>query len=219
MSYMPDRRSVLPALLLCLSVCAAVTPLVAQNEDDSDFVLVREDHPITLHERWINYPGKQPAILSREVKSEFLVNASIYKILAIIQDESQIRNWQRNVEKFKIYRKADSTCWDEYTYHDAPWPVSDQDHYLTYKLVETKPGEEIQIRFESASNESVPIYDGVTRLVLNGSWLMQQLGPGKAKVVYRVQSVPSGAPRLLTDPVVRSNLMSSIKSLKELAEK
>lgn len=215
MSYVPDLRSV----SLALAFSATVLTSAAQNDDD-EFVLVREEPHISLHERWINYPGKVPAVPSREVKGEFHVNASIYSVLKLLRDESKIHDWQNHIGGFKVYPQPDTNVWHEYTYYDAPWPVTDQDHFVKYTLTEKIPGQEILITFVSEVNDKLaPAIDGVTRLEINGSWLMQQLGPNKAKVTYRVQSMPGGAPRMLTDPVVRNNMMSSIRSLKELAER
>ena len=45
---------------------------------------MKEEAPIFIYERWITFPGKVPAVKAREVKSEFLINASIYKILSIL---------------------------------------------------------------------------------------------------------------------------------------
>lgn len=187
---------------------------------DAEFVLIREEPSITLHERWINYPGKVPPVPAREVKGEFEVNASIYHILALIKDEKKIHDWQNHIGEFKVFASPDTNVWHEYTYYDAPWPVHDQDHYLKYKVIKSDPGKEVLIEFISDVNHKrAPVVEDVTRLEINGSWRMEQLAPGKARVTYRVQSMPGGAPRMITDPVVRSNMMSSIKSLKELAER
>ncbi|MBK7650853.1 MAG: hypothetical protein IPJ20_09010 [Flammeovirgaceae bacterium] len=53
---------------------------------------------------------------------------------------------------------------------------------------------------------------------LAGSWLFEQVTPTQVKVTYRILSMPSSIPRMFTDPVVRSNLLSTIKALSKLAE-
>jgi hypothetical protein len=64
-----------------------------------------------------------------------------------------------------------------------------------------------------------PVNEDVTRLELSGSWRLEQVTPQQVKVTYRILSMPSSIPRMFTDPVVRSNLMSTIKALTGLAEK
>lgn len=191
----------------------------SQDYKDVKFDLVKEEAPIFIYERWITFPGKVPAVKAREVKSEFLVNASMYKILSILKDESKIKIWQKHVSDFKVYPQRDTTFWLEYSYHDIPWPVSDQDHFLRYDLEETIPGKELFIKFESAIDPKLaPVESDVTRMELSGSWRLEQISPQQVKATYRILSMPSSIPRMFTDPVIRSNLMSTIKALTTLAE-
>jgi hypothetical protein len=192
---------------------------LAQNHEAVKFELVKQDSPIFVHERWITFPGKIPAVKAREVKSEFLIQASIYTILKLLKDESKIKIWQKHVSEFKVYPQPDTTYWLEYSYHDIPWPVSDQDHFLKYMLTEQVPGKKLFITFESVVNDKLaPIEKGVTRMELAGSWTLEQVNAKHVKVTYRILSMPSHIPRMFTDPVIRSNLMSTIKALTKLAE-
>jgi hypothetical protein len=191
----------------------------AQVAEVEKFDLVKEDSPIFVYERWITFPGKVPAVKAREVKGEFLINTSMYKLVSILKDESKIKIWQKHVSDFKVHPQRDTTYWLEYSYHDIPWPVSDQDHFLRYDLVEKIPGKEIFIKFESVIDPKLaPVESGVTRMELSGSWRLEQLSPHQVKVTYRILSMPSSIPRMFTDPVIRSNLMSTVKAVTKLAE-
>lgn len=201
---------------LCLIV---IGPLQAQDSEIEKFELVKEDSPVFVYERWITFPGKVPAVKAREVKGEFLINGSIYTILSIIKNESQIKDWQNHVSDFKVHLQPDTTYWMEYSYHDLPWPVSDQDHFIRYSLIEKYPHKELIINFESVNNTKLaPEKNGVTRLELSGSWRLEQLSPQQAKITYRILSMPGTIPRMFTDPIIRSNLMSTMKALTKLAE-
>jgi START domain len=191
----------------------------AQIAEVEKFDLVKEDSPIFIYERWITFPGKVPAVKAREVKCEFLVNTSMYNVLSILKDESRIKIWQKHVSDFKVHHQPDTSFWLEYSYHDIPWPVSDQDHFLRYDLVEKTSGQELFIAFQSVINPKLaPIENGVTRMELAGSWRMEQVAPQQVKVTYRILSMPSSIPRMFTDPVIRSNMMSTVKALTKLAE-
>lgn len=204
-------------LLLFFSFFAST--LHGQNSPIEKFDLVKEDSPIFVYERWITFPGKVPAVKAREVKGEFLINASMYEILTILKDEAKIKIWQSHVDQFKVYPQPDTSYWFEYSYHDIPWPVSDQDHFLRYEVEEVIQGKELFIRFESVVNPKLsPVKKGVTRMELAGSWKLEQLSQKHVKVTYRILSMPSSIPRMFTDPVIRSNLMSTIKALTKLAE-
>jgi len=144
----------------------------------------------------------------------------MYSILDLLKDESKIKIWQKHVSDFKVHLQPDTTWWLEYSYHDIPWPVSDQDHFLKYVLAEQIPGKQLFITFESVVNSKLaPVEKGVSRMELSGSWTLEQVNEDQVKVTYRILSMPSHIPRIFTDPVIRSNLMSTIKALTHLAEK
>jgi hypothetical protein len=196
-----------------------IGPLQAQVSEVEQFILVKEDSPVFVYERWITFPNKVPEVRAREVKGEFLINGSIYQILSILKDESKIKLWQSHVSNFRVHLLRDTTNWMEYSYHDLPWPVSDQDHFIRYTLMKNYPDKELVISFESAIDARLaPEKKGVTRLELSGSWRMEQLSPQQAKITYRILSMPGTIPRMFTDPIIRSNLMSTIKALTRLAE-
>lgn len=211
------KTHLLVSYLLLLLIVAINTH--AQNHENVKFDLVKEDAPVFIYERWITFPGKVPAVKAREVKSEFLINTSMYEILSILKDESKIKVWQKHVSDFKVYPQSDTAFWFEYSYHDIPWPVSDQDHFLRYDLTEKIPGKELFIAFQSVLDPKLaPVYKGVTRMELAGSWRFEQVTEHQVKVTYRILSMPSSIPRIFTDPVIRSNMMSTIKALTKLSE-
>lgn len=196
-----------------------LTAVFAQEKDPEGFVLVRREAEIEVKERWVNFPGKTPAVVAREVKSEFPIRCKVDDIVAILQNDKLIEEWQAHVSKHKVY-PVDSAHWFEYSYHDVPWPVSDQDSFLEYHMNVIKPGELIIIQFQSIKNhELAPVDEDVNRMELFGSWRLEKISPGLIRVTYRIQSMPGSMPRIVTDPVIRSNLMSTIKSLTELAER
>jgi hypothetical protein len=206
------------ALVVLLGGFLITSPVVAQKNAEQ-FVLVRQDPPVFMYERWIIFPESQPPQEAREVKCEFVIQGSIYKMLDLLKDGSKVRIWQTHVSKFKYFPQPDTTFWLEYSYHDIPWPVSDQDHFLEYHVTEKKPGKELFITFKSRPDAVLaPKNKGVTRMILAGSWTMEELSPGKCKVTYRILSMPVGIPRIFTDPVIRSNMMSTIKALMELSK-
>jgi hypothetical protein len=207
------------SLLFLLVFLVVIPDSNAQDKFPEGFALVKRDGDIAIYERWIIFPDSDPPQEAREVKGEFTAQSSIYKVLALIKDKTKIKIWQKHVSEFRVYPQPDTTFWLEYSYHDIPWPVSDQDHFLEYQLYERKPAEEFFLMFKSRKDPVLaPKQNGVTRMILSGSWRLQQVSPNQVKVTYRILSMPIGIPRLFTDPVIRSNLMSTIQALKRLAE-
>jgi len=178
---------------------------------ESIFVLVREDQPVQIFERWIVLPNSTTK--AREVKGEFEVTSTLAEAIRLLQDERRIQQWQKHVSEFKVYPTTDSMRWREYSYHDIPWPVSDQDHFLEYRFDPTSTADRIIIHFESVTDAKVaPERDGVTRLKLRGSWEFSRAGDKKIKAVYRIISTPLNIPRMITDPVIRNNMMNTIRN-------
>jgi hypothetical protein len=197
----------------CLEVCGQ------SSADEKGFTRVKEKDDISIYERWITFPKSSPPVEAREVKSVFYANATIAEGYALLRDETKIQKWQSHVSKFKVYPQTDTT-WYEYSYHDIPWPVSDQDHFLIYEIEEHIPRQRMFITFESVTNPTLgPVDDDAARMTLAGSWMFEAQGD-KLKITYRILSMPSGIPRIFTDPVIRNNMMTTIKEyVKILNEK
>jgi hypothetical protein len=122
------------------------------------------------------------------------------------------------VSEFEVYKQPDTTFWFEYSYHDIPWPVSDQDHLLVYTLSAPGPGV-LMLNFQSKVDDVLaPVRKGVTRMQLSGSWKLEQISQNRVKVTYRILSRPIGIPKFLTDPIIRSNIMTTIEEYIALLE-
>jgi hypothetical protein len=205
-------------LLLAFTLVAGSNKNV-QGQGKDGFVLLKKENRICIYERWVTFPKSKPAIKAREVKGEFVVNSSIYEALALVKNERKIKIWQTHVSEFKVFLQADTTWWYEYSYHDIPWPVSDQDHFLIYKL-SVLPDNNLLVTFESKTNTLLaPVRDDADRMALSGSWLFEKLNAHKTKVTYRIISMPSSIPKFITDPVIRRNMINTIESYVAILEK
>lgn len=178
---------------------------------DTAFTLIKKDGPIAIYERWVKFPGSNPSVTAREVKGVFTFNNSTQAALNLIKNEEKINEWQKHVSEFKVIPHRDSSLWYEYSYHDIPWPVSDQDHFLEYKIT-VNNGNELIINFSTKSdNKLAPVRKGVTRMKLTGSWTLEQISASKTKATYRIMSMPGNIPTWLTDPIIHRNIMITIK--------
>lgn len=194
-------------------------PSLSQTGTNDGFELVRNEDNILIYERWVTFPGSDPPVLAREVKSEFFIRATVTAAVALIRDETKISVWQHHVSEFKVYPQTDS-IWHEYSYHDIPWPVSDQDHFLEYTVEDPIEDDGIFITFRTVENRTLaPLRKNVSRMTLSGSWYLQEAGDGKIKATYRILSMPGSLPRFITDPVIRNNLMSTVRSYIDTLEK
>jgi hypothetical protein len=190
----------------------------AQGNDYGEFQLVKRSGEISLYERWIEIPGEEVK-QAREVRSIFYYKNSINAGLYLLKDQARGRKWQEHVSEFRVYPQRDTSIWHEYSYHDVPWPVNDQDHFMEYRISSCNP-QQLLISFKSKVNkELAPERKGVTRMMLTGSWLFEETTTGRVKVTYTIFSMPLGIPRMITDPIVRTNMVSTIEDFVALVEK
>lgn len=203
-------------LQLMLVCCCLLTQVNGQSDDG--FTLVREEDSIFVYERWVKFPGSNPPQDAREVKGVFTAQSTMGELIKLLKDPKWVMKSQRHVSEFKVHPLPIDTAWLEYSYHDIPWPVSDQDHFLKY-TIERSSEDEIFLVFESTKNDKLaPVRSGVDRMNLVGSWTIQQLSNEKIKATYRIISQPSNIPRIFTDPIIRRNIVVTIKSIIEILE-
>jgi hypothetical protein len=209
-------RKILILQFLLLPIINAVS-----QSAEPEFELVRknQERNISIYERWIIFPGSNPPVKAREVKGDFFVHSTVPKALALLKDEKRIFSWQSHVSEFKTYCTSDTITWNEYSYHDIPWPVSDQDHFLEYTIQPGSSSEKIKIVFQSKVNAAVaPVREDANRMELYGTWTFEKIDEQKIKASYTILSKPSHIPRIFTDPVIRNNLMSTIQSFIDILE-
>lgn len=189
--------------------------LCAQPDDGDNFQVVKKSGDITLYERWISLPEGTQA---REVKSVFYYNSSIIAGFRLLKDPSKRMKWQGHVSEYRLYPQRDTTHWYEYSYHDVPWPVSDQDHFMEYRLASCDETQ-LLISFKSSVDKQIaPERKGVTRMKLSGSWLLEKVSDDRVKVTYRISSTPLDIPRMITDPIVRGNMVGTIENFVAMVE-
>jgi hypothetical protein len=196
--------------MFCPAICAWA-------QEKGEFNLVKKEGTVCLYERWLTYPLSDPPVKSREVKGEFYYNNTVTEGLRLVRDDKRAQQWQSSIAEFKIYLSRDTSTWLEYSYHDIPWPMSDQDHFMEYKVYHA--GKMLMISFESrVNNKLAPEREGVNRIYLSGSWTMEQISPTRVKVTYRVLSKPVGIPKIFADPFIRGNFMTSFQDFIALME-
>ncbi|HEY0740620.1 MAG TPA: hypothetical protein VGD40_04125 [Chryseosolibacter sp.] len=207
----------LKLLAIALVISLQIGPVLAQVPDDNEgFNLVKEKDNISIYERWRFFPKTDPPVEAREVKGVFYAKTDFKEAVALLKNEKLIYEWQSHVSKFKVYPQTDTT-WFEYSYHDIPWPVADQDHFLIYEI-QHESKELVYVTFESITNDKLaPVDEDAHRMRLAGSWLFEK-EKDRIKITYRIYSFPSSIPRIFTDPVIRSNMMSTIKEYIKLVE-
>jgi len=129
--------------------------IFAWAQEKEEFTLVKKEGAVCLYERWMTYPLSDPPVKSREVKGVFYYNNTVTAGLRLVRDDKRAQLWQSSIAEFKVFPSRDTLTWHEYSYHDIPWPMSDQDHFMEYKVAGNHAGNMLKISFESRVNKTL----------------------------------------------------------------
>lgn len=177
------------------------------------FKLVKTEDGVSLYERWYSIGNGKTA---RELKAVFTVRNDRSVMVSLLQNQSKGLEWNTGASQYAV-RNLTYSNWITYICYDLPWPLDDQDCVLQYNRADAS-GRTV-INFGSAAHAEFPVKSDISRIPnIKGRWLFSSLG-GVTNVEYYITTTPSATlPRSITDPVVRSNLISGMARLKKLAE-
>jgi hypothetical protein len=202
--------------LLTFILLLSAKQLSGQSSSESEYSVVRQDEKIVLYERWRDFPGTTTK--ARDLKIVFSVVTTPEKMLTAILDEKKLKEWQENLDEYKVTPQND-TAWFTYSYYKMPWPLTDQDYFAHYRVLE-KNATRIVIKFEPSENKQLaPVREKIDRMPAYGKWTLEKTTTGKTKVTYTITGKPVNIPRAVTDNLVRNNFMKTINALIVTAEK
>lgn len=198
------------SFLLCFITITAMPQAVCANA----FTLVKSEKNISLYEREVIHKDMKV----REVKVEVMVKTSANALLAFLQNDKQIKQWNPKIEYVQI-QPGSVTNWITYTKIDLPWPLSDQDMVVQYK-VQKHTNNEALVVFNSIGCSAFPEKNNISRVHhVAGTWQLIPVNDKMSKVVYCIRSErKSSIPKSISDPFIRDNLMQSMNNLKTILE-
>jgi len=203
--------------LIILITILSVWHKYSRCENNSDFMILKEENGIQLSSRWIPAPGNRE---TREIKAAFEVEAAPSVIIELLRSEQQALIWMRGVKEVRMHSTGNPAEWYAYLLYNIPWPFNKQDCIIHYQLTSDSGEGQIVLKLEGTP-DYVAVRDGIERIShLNGSWKISQTEIDKCRVEYTVYSIQKARfPRWATDPIIQNNLILTMVSFKELAAK
>lgn len=200
------------ALVACLCLCPRLSRA-------ADFKFIKKDATTSLYERWVkNTSGNQV----RELQAVFFCKGSISEVVATLQNASLGKKWNTKASIYKIVATGNTNQWVNYVKYDMPAMMDDQDCCLLYSLPANYHAAmtRCEIRFVSAKSEAFPTASGVSRISgVKGSWLLEKVDDSRIKITYTISSNRNpNIPRMVSDPIIRDNLLTSMNQFKKLIE-
>ena len=201
-------------LIVMTMVLPSFTDLVPSEE--KDFELIFEKNSVQVLERWnADAGGKE----HRELKAVLNVRANHDALVAAVREKRKGLLWMQRVAQLESLPGGRSGQWRTYIRYGLPWPARDHDCVLSYQQAQPREGHTV-VTFQSTQMTDYPPQKGVHRILgLSGRWEFSAQADSSYKVAYYVQTADSSPiPRFILDPLVRSNLLSTMEAFREVVE-
>jgi len=207
-------KSLLSFVSMILFLCSGT---LAQTAYASDYKFIKKTGATSLYERWIKGLRGEEV---RELKAVLIVEASVDKIEQLLKNPAAGTSWNTRASQYRIAATPQPHQWVNYIRYDMPAIMDDQDCCLlfTKKILADQVTE---LSFRSTLADVFPKTNGVKRITgVKGKWRLEPLSKEKTKITYTITSDKSGQiPRIISDPIIRDNLFSTMANFKSLVEK
>lgn len=207
-------REILLTLVLTGLAMMSLNAIPPRNE--SDYTFVRTEKNIALSSRDIKLQAKYSV---REMRAEFVVAGSAATLFHILSDEKFSLQWMKGVKEYSVISRNNENEWLAYVQYRIPWPLRNQDCVIRYQCKPGENGDGFVLNLNSIA-DSLPERSGIERIThMSSCWVISQYNDNMCRVEYTVYSEQKPRyPRWVIDPIIQNNLISTLSSLRELAE-
>jgi len=130
--------------------------VLAETEED-EWIYVTKKDEITVYTK----ESKNSDI--RALKAVGIVKAPVEKIITILRDVDSAKDWVPNLIERRYVKDISDTELIVYEISDLPWPVTDREMVLHYKLSVSKNKKSIILFFKSIDDKETPPNDDYVR--------------------------------------------------------
>ncbi len=200
--------------LLILAFIFSTTLVFAQTDEGWNLALSKKGIDV--------YTRKPANAKMKEFKAETHLNAAPDKILTVILDAENYKNWMANVEEGQLIKKENDSTYLIHSAVGMPWPFDDRYEITrTVVLTDSLPNtiickvtvlkENIE-GFEENEND-VRIVDGY------GYWRLEDDGNGGTNVIYSFYADPAGnLPKGIVNMFIEESPYKTLLNLKSMVE-
>ena len=197
----------LPILMIFAGLLVYAACVQAQNEE---WEFKKSKNGIDVYTRSIL--GKKV----KEFKAVTVVNTKKENILKNLLTPETYSEWMDGIESAKLIKRVGDTYYI-YSRLKFPWPFDDREEFTTTEIIKDTTGTKILCKinilkdFGNSTEGLVRIIDGY------GSWLLEDGGNGKTKVVFRFYADPAGnLPKSIVNMFIEDSPYNTLLSLKKM---
>ena len=121
----------------------------------------------------------------KEYKATITLNTTINKLINLLKDHSNLKNWFVKCPISKRLKKISDNEYFVYFLNDAPWPISDRDNItkMTFELLENGT----QLVHLKCVPDYLPKQPNIVRLPrMHAKWIFEPKADGFVKVTQQV---------------------------------
>ena len=191
-------------IFLLLVASLMVMPVMAQKEWD-----------LVSNENWIRiYKSEMSASNYKRIKVECTVDGTIDKLVRILNDVSNHKNWIYNTKNAYLVKKVNASEYYYYTETTLPWPMQNRDAVVHIKFQRDIANRALNI-VAYGEPEYMPLVSGKVRVPRSAnSWQVTVPEPNKIHIVYIFEAEPGGhIPPWLVNTFVNKGPYESFRKL------
>jgi hypothetical protein len=175
--------------------------------------LERDKHGIKVFTR------KSTKATMKESKTEIFIKGAPEQIIKEFKDIENHKTWMHRISTSKVLKKINENEYHAYYIASAPWPVSNRDIVIHYKINKEANGN-YTIVSTGIPNELPKKPDLVRITKLYSTWEFIKQPDGNTKIIYTTMAEPGGnIPEWLVNSGATDSPFNTVEALKEKIEK
>jgi hypothetical protein len=181
-------------------------------------VLAQKEWTLVSNETWIRiYKSEMSASNYKRIKVECIVDGTIDKLVRILNDVNNHKNWIYNTKNAYLIKKVSASEYYYYTETALPWPMQNRDAVVHIKFQRDNANHALNI-VAYGEPDYVPLVNGKVRVPRSANtWQVTVPEPNKLQIVYIFEAEPGGhIPPWLVNTFVNKGPYESFRKLAEL---
>jgi hypothetical protein len=152
-----------------------------------------------------------------EYKANVVVNAPMSKVIALFEDEKQIRRWYYQCVRSELVENEGPKQEIIYLILHMPWPVASRD--FVFRRTRSEDAAQGTITYSlTALPDRLPLVKGMVRVdSIKSTWIFKSLSQGQTELFFQQHTDPGGSmPASIINQIAVQTPFYSLKNFRKL---